>query len=256
MGLDVTDFGNDINGTPCIPDSMNTDANFTPNGRDIFPEYLTDLGVLQCPSDPDTDLRIIPQGCQPAGGPSYAGLPTNGDESYLYLGWIFDQANGDDPTQAAPNLGNGAYSIPTQLLLAFIKFSPTALGLGGSDSLIIGGPPADPTTAVNALDQPINVGAPFGTSGGDQIQRLKEGIERFLITNINNPAGSAKAQTEIPVMWDIVNIDPNGSGEFNHVPGGSNVLYMDGHVKFEKYTPDGKFPVNQYFANAVKWMAG
>jgi prepilin-type processing-associated H-X9-DG protein len=33
-------------------------------------------------------------------------------------------------------------------------------------------------------------------------------------------------------MWDNVSWVVSG---FNHVPGGSNVLYMDGHVEFVKY---------------------
>jgi prepilin-type processing-associated H-X9-DG protein len=34
---------------------------------------------------------------------------------------------------------------------------------------------------------------------------------------------------------------------FNHVPGGANVLFMDGHVEFLKYTPNGgEFPVITY----------
>ena len=37
--------------------------------------------------------------------------------------------------------------------------------------------------------------------------------------------------------------------DFNHVPGGANVLYMDGHVKFEKYP--GTFPVTRAFATLV-----
>ncbi|GMV94439.1 MAG: hypothetical protein AMXMBFR82_42170 [Candidatus Hydrogenedentota bacterium] len=247
-GLDKADLG----GAAC-QDSANDDSNFTFNAADVYPEYLTDFNVNKCPSDPDTDLRIIADGCL------YAGLPTNGDESYLYLGWIFDQSDGDDPTTAAMSIGNGAYDIPTQVYLAFLQLAPKAVVPTASDSLITlatGAPPADPVAAVEGLDEPLDVGAPFGTAGGDEIARFREGVERYLITDINNPAGSAKAQSEIRVMWDIVNIDPNGAGEFNHVPGGSNVLYMDGHVSFEKYSPDGDFPMNQYFANAVKWMAG
>jgi len=74
---------------------------------------------------------------------------------------------------------------------------------------------------------------------------LKEGVERFLITDINNPAASAKAQSEIAVMFDAfatgVNDYWGGVGDtapiirMNHVPGGSNVLYMDGHVEFLRY---------------------
>jgi prepilin-type N-terminal cleavage/methylation domain-containing protein/prepilin-type processing-associated H-X9-DG protein len=75
--------------------------------------------------------------------------------------------------------------------------------------------------------------------------RLKEGVERFFITDINNPAGAAKAQSNIAVMWDAygtviasgigddVGADANiGTTKTNHIPGGSNALFMDGHVEF------------------------
>lgn len=67
------------------------------------------------------------------------------------------------------------------------------------------------------------------------LYRLREGIERFLITDINNPAVSAQAQNTIPVYWDEVSTEV---AEFNHVPGGSNVLFLDGHVEFIKYPGD------------------
>jgi prepilin-type processing-associated H-X9-DG protein len=73
---------------------------------------------------------------------------------------------------------------------------------------------------------------------------LREGIERFFITDINNPAGSALAQTEVPIMWDAV---ATVVSNFNHIPGGANVLYMDGHVEFVRY-PSDKAPANIAFA--------
>ena len=78
------------------------------------------------------------------------------------------------------------------------------------------------------------------------MHRLQEGIERFLITDINNPGGSAVAQSEVAVMWDWIggNVTQDHLEWFNHVPGGCNVLYMDGHVKFNK-SPDPEFPVNK-----------
>ena len=33
---------------------------------------------------------------------------------------------------------------------------------------------------------------------------------------------------------------------FNHAPGGSNVLFMDGHVEFKRYPSE--WPVNQIMA--------
>jgi prepilin-type processing-associated H-X9-DG protein len=39
-------------------------------------------------------------------------------------------------------------------------------------------------------------------------------------------------------------------GAFNHVPGGSNVLYMDGHVEFKKYP--GETPISKAMAIAMR----
>jgi len=67
------------------------------------------------------------------------------------------------------------------------------------------------------------------------LYRMREGIERFLITDINNPAGSSVSQSELPVMWDRWTLNTVAQATvsgFNHIPGGSNVLYMDGHVEF------------------------
>jgi prepilin-type N-terminal cleavage/methylation domain-containing protein/prepilin-type processing-associated H-X9-DG protein len=87
------------------------------------------------------------------------------------------------------------------------------------------------------------------------LRRLREGIERFFITDINNPAGSAVAQSTLPIMMDAWSIgslthsqawgdgNPNsGTAYFNHVPGGANVLYFDGHVEFLKW--GSGFPID------------
>jgi len=77
--------------------------------------------------------------------------------------------------------------------------------------------------------------------------RLREGISRFFITDINNPAAAAASDSSLPVLLDgFANAhmaDESGGGNnyvqsvetFNHVPGGSNVLYADGHVEWIKY---------------------
>jgi prepilin-type processing-associated H-X9-DG protein len=75
---------------------------------------------------------------------------------------------------------------------------------------------------------------------------LREGIERFLITDINNPAGSALAQSEVFLLSDFVKA---AAKDFNHVPGGANVLFMDGHVEFVKYP--GKFPCTPCVASSM-----
>ena len=46
--------------------------------------------------------------------------------------------------------------------------------------------------------------ASYGTGGGNTVYRLPEGIERFTINEINNPATSATAQSDIFVMFDML----------------------------------------------------
>ena len=90
----------------------------------------------------------------------------------------------------------------------------------------------------------------FRSPGSNILFRVREGAERFMITDVNNPAGSAKAQSTIPVLVDGMTDSLHVSGSFdsrkiasrfNHAPGGSNILYMDGHVEFIKYP--GKYPM-------------
>ncbi len=82
------------------------------------------------------------------------------------------------------------------------------------------------------------------------LYRIREGIERFFITDINNPAASAIAQSELAVIWDIVCSNPGGTGnQFNHVPGGMNILYMDGHADFRRFP--GDYPCSPYLAGKL-----
>jgi prepilin-type N-terminal cleavage/methylation domain-containing protein/prepilin-type processing-associated H-X9-DG protein len=97
--------------------------------------------------------------------------------------------------------------------------------------------------------------------------RLREGVERFFITDINNPASGSSGQSTIIVMYDSwgrkydrggfwgwadgFNMDAgNTVGFFNHVPGGCNTLYMDGHVEFIRYHGDTA-PMKEYDSNTT-----
>jgi prepilin-type processing-associated H-X9-DG protein len=90
-------------------------------------------------------------------------------------------------------------------------------------------------------------------------RRLREGVERFLITDINNPAGSTAAQSTVFIMWDAYSTNTtrdNGRGvdgvaRFNHVPGGSNVLYMDGHVEFVRLNAKAPMRVGDLPENSL-----
>jgi len=98
-----------------------------------------------------------------------------------------------------------------------------------------------PTGAADSYFTGVWGFTPFAAEGSNgpnsTLYILREGIERFFIKDINNPAASAMAQSEIMTMFDNLSAagpnqgaESSGVGKFNHVPGGCNVLYMDGHV--------------------------
>ena len=93
-----------------------------------------------------------------------------------------------------------------------------------------------------------------GNGGGSTICRLREGIERFMISNINNPASSATAQRELFVIWDVITTEPGGLAGMNHVPGGCNVLYFDGHVEFIRYPAPDTFPCTTSWPTMFGWV--
>ena len=207
----------------------------------VYPEYLTDPAVVFCPSDANEKSDLS----QDANGENQFGTACNDtakgwrlvDSSYGYFGWVLDKCDAndatDDPTVPAL-LVTG--DMPQQLSEVFV---PWATALTGGDY----------ATAERAVDEDATVTAGIGNGNGDTVYRLREGIERFLITDINNPAASAQAQSDTWIMGDNLSIDV---GAYNHIPGGCNYLFMDGHVEFLKYPASGvgEAPVNRLIAIA------
>ncbi len=195
-------------------------ANFVAmfDGRAMYPEYLSDVAVLVCPSDNEAtaDPGIFGREDLDADGvPDREGKvnPYNIDDpSYDYFGFVFTRE------------------------MTFVQLFLYLMGQG-----------ALTTPDLPVLDQDAPVPGGHGSAiGGDTVYRLRDGINRFLVTDINNPAASAIADSEVPIMWDLVTNRPE---RFSHVPGGSNVLFLDGHVEFLKYP--SRFPVTKEFADAV-----
>jgi len=78
--------------------------------------------------------------------------------------------------------------------------------------------------------------------------RIREGIERFLIKDINNPAAAAMSQSKIPVFIGRPGLIDGGGQP------GAHVLYMDGHVEWLKYP--SKFPMTEAFIEALRGLDG
>jgi prepilin-type N-terminal cleavage/methylation domain-containing protein/prepilin-type processing-associated H-X9-DG protein len=198
----------------------------------VMPEYLNDPFVTLCPSDGEahagkrTSQDFL--GDWGAGWPNDTAVTGNRwyripDLSYRYFGWMVDKnwmTNTNDSLAVAIAFGGTGQNADctTQILPPFGPMRRCYANRNNDFDIVL---PVQGRT-VKAL-------------------RLKEGIERFLITDINNPAASAKAQSETIVMYDSAAPNqgtfPLSPNEFNHIPGGANILFMDGHVAFARY-PD------------------
>lgn len=253
IGLSLKMYANESKGEKFPPlkifniqdDSDDTDVVLN-DGNDfifdctmMYPEYLSDWQVLVCPSDSMSSKsgsgQNVPDRWYYAGNiqPNLAGQidPRRIDStSYIYIGWVFNDEVIDD--SGDPNKETWNPSVDGNLAL-----------LGAFQDVVDNS--GDPTNQadIEKFDADLDVGAPNGNGGGETVYRFREGIERFMITDINNPAAGAMAQSEIAVCFDTVSIWP---GDFSHVPGGANTLYMDGHVEFLRYPSE--FPCSRAWA--------
>jgi len=242
----------------------------------VYPEYLTDVNVIFCPSDRDTADWYKNGWLNIGGNPDAPFDPCRLGNSN-HLGEYYDlsvEAGGWMLGASAHSYEYSGYAMTQENMVRDeIRTYPSDWFWGERrnwgvetfrrgwrmkfmDGDIWGGwasVHSDLTPWDSDVGDWVQSGD-FGNVGGDlTLRRLKEGIERFMITDINNPAGSAKGQSEIPVMWDSAIWELLYGPpviQFNHQPGGCNVLYMDGHVNFIRYNAPygGEFPVD------VAWM--
>jgi len=259
--------------TYCADNPNGDGANQVPAMETIYPEYLTDMKIFFCPSDAmaaDIDFFIgEPDGIWCVQNPSdpnfgkfdprEVGIQPEPQvlegarlHSYVYYGFVTETPQSMLAAQKYCKEVETAWA--GDLAGTYGSSSMAALNIRDRD--IDFGSPSYCRTGIEAeISDQIDAGGwtanmsqfgaypiPLWGNGGvgkDAIYRLREGVERFMITDINNPAGSAQAQSECPIMFD--RIDNAGQGRtalFNHIPGGCNVLYMDGHAEFLKYRAD------------------
>lgn len=219
----------------------------------IYPEYISDPNIFKCPSD----STFTSEAYETADGEKFFDLLCDqGDlgqraagRSYIYVGYVLDKldtATGWGVPMSVPNtvLAPLGLTVPADQLTLntsaqisgwLMQLVANYVGGGGFDGAVYEDVEVDGTTAT-AISGAASIGDPtnktVGNGSGNIIYRLREGIERFLITDINNPAASARAQSDTFIMIDAVSTSVE---DFNHLPGGSNILFMDGHVEFQRY---------------------
>jgi prepilin-type processing-associated H-X9-DG protein len=202
------------------------------DGYSMYPEYLSDWNALWCPS-----------WHEPSAMDRYDAAEGNGDgiiqpheitkEPFDYTGWvIMDDKN---------ILGALVGTIGTGPNGRFEEADYVGTTPFGElwDNNVNGNPPG--AASDDDFTTVLYAGMDYMPGGGDTMFRLREGVERFLITDINNPGANAQAQSTVPIMWDHISTN---AVDFAHVPGGANILYLDGHVQYIRY-PGTKFPMTE-----------
>ncbi len=242
-------------------------------GEALYPDYWNDINIAICPSDPRDDSS------GPAGMPVHiaedwaaqvqnvigndevshacrAALLSN-PTSYIYIGYL--QSSMSTLMQIFHTMGTLPNHPDGQ---PHITFTQPALGERGCppewNNVRRFGQRGD--FDLNESHFTHHHGDAFRTNFTDDdgsplpmsAPRLRDGVERFMITDINNPGAAASAASSIAVMWDAwgntadqhqgyTGAGDRGTLRFNHLPGGSNVLFMDGHVEWTRY--GDKYPV-------------
>jgi len=244
MGLVFKMYANESEGEKFPPKSVDP-GNFFFSMEETYPEYLSDIDLIFCPSDSESNIdnftgpggewldtfgnisthRMDGDWSTGLYTPSPASNSTS-DRSYIYLGYAIN-----DNATISP-FTDGA----TRGIFAFfytVNIAPYTAAYIAAD-----------VAALEAVKDALDENHEFEHPGNSKyttgqlipLNRLREGVERFAITDINNPAASSKAQSTLATAWDVVGED---ASIFNHVPGGANVLFMDGHVEFQKYSANG-----------------
>jgi len=238
---DYTNYVEPINGQCAYPNPFeNTPSlggqgvvEFIFKGQTLYPEYMADPKVLICPSDPgglgaidDNSGRWLNQTVLQTTGDKQWDACTFSPESYGYLAWAFSDVPGRDYLAVGADKNSDDVDtvniVPTYVDIDFIAaFLVRVIGV---------------TNTTDTYDEDIEL------ANGNTVFRMRHGIERFFITDINNAGASARSASDLAIMYDRVSL---AGVNFNHVPAGSNVLYADGHVGFEKYP--GDFPMTKVF---------
>jgi len=212
-----------------------------PDGFALYPEYMTDWKIMFCPSDPGRYPWAPESNPTRLADAAPCGEFTNVSPLFYPIDGA-DCANGQYLSAEAisyfymPKIVEGRWTTTDANVQALADvLNDRAQSTRGQDinqTLVDGCCPAEEVTAYH----------------------LRGGIERFLITDINNPAASAQAQSTVPILWDHVS-SLDGSvlaTEFNHLPGGANILYLDGHVDYVRYPQeegsDATWPLSQTIA--------
>ena len=214
-------------GSDCS-DNVAVDQLWVPDMPVLYPEYLPDVSLFVCPSDSEDPLaRGMWSADRQPGGEV---VPCQvGEASYTYLAWMIRP----DEYLRDPGTMNTHEPLDGLLAPGFVDAMTEAVQ----------------RMAVACQDSDFAVFDEDITVGDKTIYRPRNGIESIFLEGPRDQWSSYIARSELPVLYDNIDLSVFGplmanglpSNEIlmlNHMPGGSNVLYMDGHVQFSRYSRD------------------
>jgi prepilin-type N-terminal cleavage/methylation domain-containing protein/prepilin-type processing-associated H-X9-DG protein len=216
-----------------FPPPDNHEGTFMWDANCLYPEYLTDAAIMACPSDPEFDTKsnfrlvvdtTLTDGSFGATTQAFQAGSVHpdciGPLSYVYTGFM-------EITDSESIAGLSVYSTLDTMMP--ISLAPTD---GWRD--ISGNMASFGFTG-------------SGNAGGNTLNRLSMGVDRFLISDINQLlTGTESGASVVPIQWDQISTNIT---EFSHVPAGMNVLFLDGHVEFRRYDKKtDNFPMSPIYA--------
>ncbi len=228
---------------------------------EVYPEYLTDLDLFVCPSygPGKTAIEVWDEG--KTTNPRWEaveGYSNNGTvepcemlgKPYYYYGWAlseltfgpFPRTEDADPedvlTENMRKRGWGRSLRVTDEYTPHIhnmRFRLATLSL--AEKMKSG----DFNRSMQTWDLEYPSGKALKIPFGSEIPSLREGVGRFLMREICNPAAMYTAEKSIVVLHEAV---PHVSTIFPHMRR-ANVLYMDGHVEGIYLGGRTPFPFNE-----------
>lgn len=214
-----------------------TRNNFGIDGNTVYPDYLEDFEIFVCPSSSNLlddpladwymDMTLV--------------------ESYLDPRLTADPRNLD----VLPSL-LGARPDPDCLTSQHYVYLPHAVA--SEENLLFLFDEYYRLMAIDAegfLDAEFEVPGRHGPGNQNRFFRVKDGVNRLFIEDVNRPGLTAVPETRIPLLFDTMSV--YGRHLPNHVvPPGGNVLYMDGHVEYKRF-PDKQLQP-PYTPVLVEWL--
>ncbi len=183
-------------------------------GEGFYPEYLKDAALLISPLHPQREelQRLARQNP----------LAVIDDHSYWYPGYVFS-------TQRS------ALSWIADYKKALPQGVEVSEGFEHEGVYVKSGP-----GPLKADEREMLLHDAFGTFSNELFRfELRDGIERFFVSDISTPA-PPPVRNLVPVMFERPELHGNGG----------HVLYMDGHVEFVPYP--GPFPMAKDFIEGLR----